>query len=230
VSTVVDVVCVGAHPDDVEIGMGAAVAGMVRQGLTVAIVDLTDGEPTPAGTREIRLAEAAAAATRLGVSERRTLDLPNRSLFDTEEARRALAEAFRDLRPRIVFGPYALDAHPDHVAASTIVQAARFWSKLTRTDMSGEPHYPARLYRYMAVHLRLVREPSFVIDVSDDLTAKLEALAMYRSQFSANPANAGLIETMEAVARMWGGTIGTAAGEPFFTDEPVGIRSLGTLV
>ncbi|MBE0418446.1 MAG: bacillithiol biosynthesis deacetylase BshB1 [Coriobacteriia bacterium] len=225
-----DVVCVGAHPDDVEIGMGATVAGMVREGLSVAIVDLTDGEPTPAGTHETRLAEAAAAAQRLGVSERRTLTLPNRSLFDTEEARTALAEIFRELRPRVVFGPYPVDAHPDHVAASAIVQAARFWAKLTKTEMAREPHHPARLYRYMAVHLRLVREPSFVVDVTEDLPAKLEALAMYHSQFSANPANVGLIETMEAVARMWGGTIGTAAGEPFFSDEPVGIRTVGMLV
>jgi N-acetylglucosamine malate deacetylase 1 len=227
---VVDVVCVGAHPDDVEIGMGATVAGMVRQGLSVAIVDLTDGEPTPAGTHEARLAEAEAAARVLGVSERRTLTLPNRSLFDTEEARSALAEVFRELRPRVVFGPYPVDAHPDHIAASAIVQAARFWSKLTKTEMAGEPHYPERFYRYMAVHLRLVREPSFVVDVSEDLAAKLEALSMYRSQFFANPANARIIEMMEAVARMWGGTIGTAAGEPFFSDEPVGIRTLNTLV
>lgn len=225
-----DVVCVGAHPDDVEIGMGATIAGMTASGMTVAVVDLTDGEPTPAGTRETRLAEADAAARRLGVTERRILDLPNRQLFDTVEARTALAEVFRELRPRIVFAPYPLDAHPDHIAASAIVQAARFWAKLTKTEMAGEPHYPARLYRYMAVHLRLVREPSFVVDVSEDLPAKLEALSMYHSQFSANPANVGLIEMMEGVARMWGGMIGTAAGEPFFSDEPVGVRSIDSLV
>ena len=226
----IDVVCVGAHPDDVEIGMGATIAGMTRAGHSVAIVDLTDGEPTPAGTRTTRLAEAAAAAERLGVRERRTLDLPNRSLFDTVEARAALAEVFRELRPRLVFGPYPLDAHPDHVAASQIVQAARFWAKLTKTDMSGEPHYPARLYRYMAVHLRLVREPAFVMDVTEHLEAKLDALARYHSQFTANTANSGLIERIEETARMWGGTIGTDAGEPFFTDEPVGIRSVDSLV
>jgi bacillithiol biosynthesis deacetylase BshB1 len=225
-----DVVCVGAHPDDVEIGMGATIAGMTASGTSVAIVDLTDGEPTPAGTRETRLAEADAAARRLGVSERRILDLPNRQLFDSVEARTALAEVFRELRPRIVFAPYPLDAHPDHIAASAIAQAARFWAKLTKTEMAGEPHYPARLYRYMAVHLRLVREPSFVVDVSANLPAKLEALSMYRSQFSANPANVGLIEMMEGVARMWGEMIGTAAGEPFFSDEPVGVRSVDSLV
>lgn len=225
-----DVVCVGAHPDDVEIGMGATIAGMTREGMSVAIVDLTDGEPTPAGDPHTRREEAAAAAACLGVKERRILDLPNRSLFDTVEARTALAEVLRELRPRVVFGPYPVDAHPDHVAAASIVSAGRFWSKLTKTEMRGEPHYPARHYHYMAVHLRLIREPSFIVDVTHDLDAKIEALSQYRSQFSANPANAGIVSMMESLAQMWGGMITTAAGEPFYSDEPVGIRSLGALV
>ncbi len=225
-----DVVCVGAHPDDVEIGMGGTVAAMVAQGLSVAIVDLTDGEPTPAGSHEVRMAEARAAAALLGVEVRRTLDLPNRSLFDTTEARTALAEVFRELRPRIVFGPYPLDAHPDHLAAAAIVRASRFWSKLTKTTMAGEPHYPARLYHYMAVHLRLVREPSFCVDISSTLPAKLAALEAYRSQFGENPANSGVIESIERSARMWGGMVGAEAAEPFYSDEPVGVASVGALL
>ena len=225
-----DVVCVGAHPDDVEIGMGATIARMTRMGLTVAIVDLTDGEPTPAGDPATRRAEAASAARRLGVAERRILGLANRALFDSVEARTALAEELRELRPRVLFGPYPADAHPDHVAASRIVDAARFWAKLTKSPMRGEPHYPSRLYRYMAVHLHLVREPSFVMDVSEDLTAKLEAPDLYRSQFSGNPKNGRLIASIESTSRMWGAAIGTQAGEPFFCDEPIGIRSLESLV
>jgi N-acetylglucosamine malate deacetylase 1 len=116
------------------------------------------------------------------------------------------------------------------VAASSIVQAARFWAKLTKTEMAGEPHYPARLYRYMAVHLRLVREPSFVVDITGELPTKLEALERYRSQFFANPANSGLVDAIGDMARMWGSTIGTRAGEPFYSDEPVGVRSVGSLL
>jgi bacillithiol biosynthesis deacetylase BshB1 len=209
--------------------MGATIASMTREGMSVAIVDLTDGEPTPAGDPKTRREEAAAAASALGVADRRILDLPNRSLFDTVQARTELAEVFRELRPRVVFSPYPLDAHPDHVAAAAIVSAARFWAKLTKTDMKGEPHYPARLYHYMAVHLRLIREPAFVVDVSEVLPAKMEALSCYRSQFSANPANAGIIPMMESLATMWGGSIGAMAGEPFYCDEPIGIRSLGAL-
>lgn len=226
----IDVLCVGAHPDDVEIGMGGTVAGMVRRGLSVAIVDLTDGEPTPNGTHEIRMAEASKAASILGVRHRRTLSQSNRYLFDTREARTELAEVIREMRPRLLFVPYHEDAHPDHVEAASIARAARFYAKFTKSDMSGEPHYPAKLYHYMAVHMRIVARPEFVVDISEDLPSKLAALAAYDSQFNSNPLNAGVIPGIENAARTWGGMIGVEAGEPFFCSEPIGIFAPEDLV
>ncbi len=225
----VDYACIGAHPDDVEIGMGATIAGLVRRGKSVAIIDLTDGEPTPHGTRETRAKESARAAEILG-AQRRTLSLRNRYLFDTVEARTELAEVLRELRPATLFIPFAEDAHPDHIAAHAICVAARFYSKFTKTEMSGEPHYPSRIYQYMAVHRRILREPSFVVDVTSDLDKKLEALSAYESQFSANPSNAGIVSMIEQYARMWGGLINTEAGEPFYGLEPVGVRAVEDLV
>ena len=218
-----EVVCVGAHPDDVE--MGGTVATLVSRGADVLIVDLTDGEPTPHGTHERRLAEAASAAATLGC-RRVTLDLPNRSLSDSVEARTALAEVLRAERPEVLFVPYPEDAHPDHRAASRIAEAARFWAKLTKTTMSGEPHYPARIYRYMAVHLRLVREPSFLVDITDALPAKLAALEAYRSQFGENPGNVGVLALVERTARSWGDIARTDAAEPFFALEPPVVGSV----
>lgn len=217
-----DIVCIGAHPDDVEIGMGGTVAGLTRRGISVAIVDLTDGEPTPYGTHETRMQEAARAAEVLG-AERVTLSLPNRYLFDSVEARTALAEVLRELRPRALFVPYPEDAHPDHIAASQIAVAARFYSKFTKTDMRGEPHFPARVYRYMAVHMSVVREPSFIVDISADLATKIEALEHYESQFKSNPANHGVVDMMRDAARMWGGLGRVESGEPFFSLEPVAL-------
>ncbi len=225
----IEALCVGAHPDDVELGMGATVAGMVRMGMSVAIVDLTDGEPTPHGTPEKRAREAAAAAAELGV-ERRTLDLANRELADTVEARTALAEVIRDLAPRLIFAPYPVDAHPDHVAASAIAEAARFYGRFVKTTMSGEPHRAERLYRYQAVHLRLLSKPAFIVDVTDDLPAKLRALGCYESQFAANAANASVIEDARRGAERWGSLIGRSAGEPFFSDEEIGVTSIADLV
>lgn len=220
----VDAVCIGAHPDDVEIGMGGTVAGMVRRGLRVAIVDLTNGEPTPFGSVEKRAAESAAAAKILGV-ERVTLSQPNRYLMDTIEARTELAGVLRALRPRMLFVPYPTDAHPDHIAASSIAIAARFYAKFTKTDMAGEPHYAARVYRYMAVHMRIISQPTFVVDITEDLSAKLDSLRAYDSQFVANAGNAGIIGMMEGMAHMWGSLAGVPAGEPFFALEPVAIPS-----
>lgn len=224
-----EVVCIGTHPDDVELTMGGTVAALARAGVAVTIVDLTDGEPTPCGTHETRLAEAARAAAALGVT-RRTLTLPNRTLQDTIEARRMLAETLRELRPRVLFAPHPRDAHPDHIAAAAIVTAARFYAKLTKTDMAGEPHYPARIYRSAPVHLRNAFEPSLVADVSATLDAKLAALACYRSQFTDNEKNRDMLVRVERAARGWGEVIGTEAGEPFFADEPLGLRSLRDLV
>jgi bacillithiol biosynthesis deacetylase BshB1 len=220
-----EVVCVGAHPDDVEIGMGGTVAALVASGADVLIVDLTDGEPTPAGTHERRLAEAEAAARILGC-RRITLGLPNRYLFDSPEARSALAEVLRLERPRVLFAPYPEDAHPDHVACARIAEAARFYAKFTKTDMRGEPHAIARFYRYMAVHLRLVREPSFISDISQTLDTKVDALRAYRSQFADNPTNAELLDLVERTARMWGDIGRVEAGEPFYAVEPPVVSSV----
>jgi N-acetylglucosamine malate deacetylase 1 len=225
-----DVICVGAHPDDVEIGMGAAVARMVRQGLDVVMVDLTDGEPTPRGTHELRMQESAAAARALGVSQRITLPLVNRELADTVDARRLLAELVREHKPGILFAPYPVDAHPDHIAANAIVEAARFYAKFVKTDMTGTPHFPSKVYHYFAVHLRLVAKPSFVLDVTGDLEAKMAALACYGSQFAPDSSNVRILDWVREQASGWGSLIGTAAGEPFFSREEIGIRDLRDLV
>jgi bacillithiol biosynthesis deacetylase BshB1 len=224
-----DVICFGAHPDDVEIGMGASAAKMARAGLDVVLVDLTDGEPTPRGTHETRLAEASASASLLG-ARRLTLDLPNRELFDTVEARKKVAEVLRAERPRIVFAPYPVDAHPDHIAASAIIEAGRFYAKFVKTDMAGEPHYPARLYHYWAVHLRILEKPSFIVDVSDDLDAKMRALAAYGSQFTTNESNAGILPWVRVQAASFGALIGVAAGEPFYAREQIGVRDVRDLL
>ena len=224
-----DIMCIGAHPDDVEIGMGGTVAACARDGADVVIVDLTDGEPTPFGTPERRMAEAAESARILGC-RRVTLGLPNRFLIDGVDARMALAEVVRLERPGVLFVPYPEDAHPDHLAASRIAEASRFYAKLTKTAMRGEPFYPSRVYRYMAVHLRLVREPSFLADISATLDVKLDALRAYGSQFVDNEANAGVFAQVERTARGYGDYARVSAAEPFFALETPVVRRVTDLV
>jgi LmbE family N-acetylglucosaminyl deacetylase len=125
----------------------------------------------------------------------------------------------------MLFIPYVTDAHPDHVAASQIALAARFYGKLTKTAMAHEPHFTPRVFRYMAVHQRVVADPSFVVDISGDIKVKLDALRAYESQFVANEKNAGVIPMMESMARTWGALSGVEAGEPFFALEPIALSS-----
>ena len=132
---------VAPHPDDAELAMGGTIAKMLNVGWKVVIADLTDGEPTPFGTKEKREQETQEADRILGITKRLCLDMPNRSLRATLENRRKLAEVIRLYTPDIIFAPAMPDYHPDHIAAAELAHAARFEAKLHKTDLAGEPHW-----------------------------------------------------------------------------------------
>ncbi len=222
-----DYLVIAPHPDDAELGCGGTILALKAEGASVGVLDLTDGEPTPHGSPETRARETREATEILGLDWRGNLGLPNRSLVADLDARRRLAGALRQLRPRALFAPYWDDAHPDHVAASALVDAARFWAKLTKTDLPGEPHYPPRIYYYFSVHLRLHPKPSFVFDVTPHLETKARALACYHSQFVAG--RAGFLDELRERSRYWGWAVGVGHGEPFVCREEVGLRSLRDL-
>ncbi|HEY2828286.1 MAG TPA: bacillithiol biosynthesis deacetylase BshB1 [Pirellulales bacterium] len=227
-----DALIVAPHPDDAELGMAGSILRFKDQGLRVGILDLTNGEPTPHGTPELRAKETAAATTILLLDWRENLGLPNRSLEPTLEARRQLAEVFRRTRPKWIFAPYWVDAHPDHVAATQLIEAARFWSKLTKTDMAGEPFHPPHILYYWCVHLRTVDPPTFVLDISPYWDRKRAALECYASQFitgrSTKPPT--IIDRLRDQAAYWGWAIGTDYGEAFWSREPIGVTSLRDFV
>jgi bacillithiol biosynthesis deacetylase BshB1 len=227
-----DYLIIAPHPDDAELGAGGAILLLQEQGARVGVLDLTDGEPTPFGSPEKRRRETEAATAVLGLAWRGNLGLTNRRLEADLESRGKLAGALRQLRPRYLFAPYWEDAHPDHVAASALVDAARFWAKLTRCDLPGEPHFPQRIYYYFSVHLRLHPRPSFVLDVSPYLETKMRAIACYHSQFvEGRPTTPPtLLDDLRDRARYWGWAIGTRYGEPFVCREEVGLRQLRDLV
>ncbi len=127
---------------------------------------------------------------------------------------------------------YWEDAHPDHVAASALVDAARFWAKLSKTDMPGEPHYPARIFYFLSVHIRLHVQPSFVMDVSAYQEEKMRAIACYHSQFiQGRPTTPPtILDDLNDRARYWGWAIGTRYGEPFVSREVPGLADLQHLL
>lgn len=221
---------IAAHPDDAELGVGGTIALLLAQGKRVGILDLTDGEPTPHGSPEIRARETAAATAVLGLTWRGNLGLPNRRVVADLDSRARLAGELRRLRPRVVFAPYWEDTHPDHVAASALIDAARFWAKLTKSDLPGEPHFPARIVYYFSVHLRIHPKPSFVLDVSAHLDAKMRAVSCYHSQLiQGRPTNAAIDDVRDR-ARYWGWAIGVGYGEPFVVREELGLRGLDDVV
>jgi N-acetylglucosamine malate deacetylase 1 len=227
-----DVIAIGAHPDDIEIACGGTLAVLAQQGYRVGIVDLTDGEPTPGSKGpEMRLAEARQAAELLGVAQRVTLDLPNRRLFDTFEARVALAKQFRRHRPRLVIGlgTATPTASPDHYQASLIIDAAIFYAKLTKWEehFDGLTPYivPRHLYCFLTFQLfwSMAQIP-MVVDITDTLETKMAAIGCYASQFS--PAKAGLLNRIRAFAMQQGAAAGFAAGEVLGSPTAWGTRDL----
>jgi bacillithiol biosynthesis deacetylase BshB1 len=227
-----DILVIAPHPDDAELGMAGAIMKFIAEGRRVGVLDLTSGEPTPHGSLEIRARETAAATKIMGLTWRENLGLPNRSLEPTLEARAALASVIRREKPRWLFAPYWVDAHPDHVAATELVDAARFWAKLTKTDLPGEPHHPQRIYNYYCIHLKQAIQPAFVLDVSEHWERKLAAIRAYESQFiTGRPTETPtLIDGFAIEAAYWGKTIGVRYGEPFACREPLGMQSMGDLL
>ncbi len=221
--------------------MGGTIALLAAQGHDVLIADVTDGCPTPLGDRPTRLSEAAAAARELsppGKPLRRVLlDLPNRRVQHTLEARHLVAGLIRAHQAEIIFCPHPEDAHPDHIATTRIVEDARFDAKLTKVEMPvppgfdsiGPPVYPKWIFYYYCSHLRAVPSPSFVIDTSSTFEAKLRSLRAYRSQFVDNEKNRQVLVWLEAQDRYMGSRIGAAAGEAFFTKEPLGLGSISSI-
>ncbi|NLX97999.1 MAG: LmbE family protein [Rhodopirellula sp.] len=227
-----DVVAVGAHPDDVEIGCGGTLARLVQQGYRVGIVDLTDGEPTPASSGpEVRLAEAQEAARTLGVHKRVTLHLPNRRLFDDFEARVALAKELRRYRPRLVLGlgDRTPMASPDHYQAMLITEAAFFYAKLTKWDEHFEnlPVHiiPASMHYFLALRsLSPVQLGGVVVDIGATLETKIQAVACYRSQFP--PEKHHVLQRIRAFNEQQGMAAGFSAGEVVASPAALGTRDL----
>ncbi len=231
-----DVIAVGAHPDDIEITCGGTIAKLVRQGYRVGIVDLTDGEPTPLSPGpEVRLQEARQAAELLGAAVRVTLDLPNRRLFDTFDSRVALAKQFRKYRPRLVIGLGGKTplASPDHYQASLITEAAVFYSKLTKWDEYFDglpPHFiPRHLCSSLAFrHFTPVDANGLVIDIGETLETKLAAIACYKTQFP--PEKTVILDRFRAFAIQQGMSAGFEAGEVLVNPAAWGTKDLMALL
>ncbi len=228
-----DVIAVGAHPDDVEIACGGTLARLVQQGYRVGIVDLTDGEPTPGSpSPDVRLAEAQQAAEILGVHVRETLNLSNRRLFDSFEARIALAKVFRRHRPRIVLGLGGKTpmASPDHWQAMQITDAGIFYSRLSKWDehFDGLPVHTISRQLWYPLGFSTLQFPEssgyFVVDISETFEIKLKSIRAYRTQFP--PEKERVFRLVESQNQYFGASAGFCAGEMILCATTLGVTDL----
>jgi bacillithiol biosynthesis deacetylase BshB1 len=224
----IDVLAVAPHPDDLEITMGGTLAKLALQGKQVAMLDLTSGEPTPRGSLEIRVKEAEAARQALGVPYRYNLDLPNRVLMDSIENRFALGTAFRKLRPKIVIvmAGRTPAASPDHYQGLLLVEAARFYSQLTKWDDRFAGTHPYRVPHLVYAPIPFDAEQriwhgSFILDISDTFQQKMAAIRCYESQFDEKRI-ARVEHFLSGHNAALGGRCGFAYGEFFALPTPIG--------
>jgi bacillithiol biosynthesis deacetylase BshB1 len=231
-----DILAIGAHPDDVELSSGGTVAKCVKLGYSVGMLDLTEGERGTRGNREIRSKEAQAAAKVLGVKVRENLHLPDGRFEVNEENKLKVVQLIRKYRPKIILIPHWLERHPDHVHAHHLCREAWYYSGLRKieTKLDDKKQDPWRPYNYFHFMQKYEFIPSFIVDISDVMEIRMAAIRAHKSQFfdpdSIEPetllSQKSFLDLIQTRAKYFGQQIGAQYGEPFFSVEPIGITDL----
>ncbi len=229
----VDVLAIGAHPDDADLGLGGTLLLLAAQGFTTAILDLTQGEAASRGSAEERLREADKAARILQVRERFNAELPDGGLANTPEQRLRLVPFIRALRPKIILNHHPVDRHPDHKAAHDLVRDANFFAGVASIETEEEAYRAPHIYLYHP-YQDCTDPPAFVMDISEFIERKLRALQNFKSQLY-NPNYPGpqtyvsspeFWEFISTRAAYWGNRVGVAYGEPLYASAPFALDYL----
>lgn len=229
----VDVLAIGAHPDDVDLGVGGTLLLLADQGYSVSILDLTQGEAGSRGTAPERMKEADEAAEILHVEDRYNAELPDGGLSNTVEQQRKIIPFIRALRPAIILCHRNSDRHPDHRAAYDLVRDANFFAGVSSIVTDEGPYRAPYCYSYNP-YFDDDTPPTMVMDISDYFEEKLSALEAYRSQLF-NPGYEGpdtmvsseeFWEAIRTRAAYWGNRIDVDYGEPLYADGPLPLTLL----
>ena len=242
-NTKLNILALGAHPDDVEMSCAGTLLAARAAGKTIGVVDFTRGELGTRGSAEIRAAEAAAASKIMGLSARENLGLPDGFFRNDREHQLPLIAALRRYRPDVVLCNAVEDRHPDHGRAAQLAIDACFLSGLLMVETQDEhgllqaPWRPRNVYHYIQDRQL---PPAFVVDITPHWTGKWAAIHAYGSQFfnlDADPtapatylSNQEFARFMEARAREFGHIVGVEFGEGFTAPRPVGVREVGDLL
>lgn len=228
-----DVLSVGAHPDDVEVGTGGVLIDLVARGYRCGMVILTQGEMGTGGTPAIRRHELTRAAEIMGVDVLQTFDWGDTKLEDSYDKRQALAAVIRRARPRLILCPYPhvghgrRQSHPDHVAAGVITINAANLAALKKADVSGERHLVTRILHYFLPH---GVTPTLVVDITNHFDTWISALKAHESQFLNPEKSRDYIDSLTAMSRSFGLIARCTYGQGFVSVEPLQIKNLMSLV
>jgi N-acetylglucosamine malate deacetylase 1 len=227
-----DILAVGAHPDDVELCCAGTLAKLARNGKNAGIIDLTEGELGTRGTRRLRQQEAAAAASIIGCV-RENLRIPDGNIEVSQRNIKKLITAFRKYRPKMIIIPHWQERHPDHVHTHHLCKEAWFYSGLRKisTTLNGRKQEPWRPDHFIHFMQWYEFTPSFIVDISDAYPTRLKAIKAHKSQFfdpaSTEPATklseASFLDFVETRAKHYGAKIGVRYGEPYYSIEAIGI-------
>jgi len=234
-----DILAIGAHPDDVEFGCGGTLLKLASEGKSVGIIDLTQGEMGTRGTIETRYEEAANAAKLLGLKARENLKMKDGFLVNSEEYQLRIVQMIRKYRPEIVFCNAWEDRHPDHAKGSKLVSDACFLAGLRKleTEYNGEKQEawrPKHVFHYIQwKHIT----PDFVVDITGFMEAKVNAVLAYSSQFYDSNSNEpttpisdrNFLDSVTYRARDLGRLIGTDFAEGFTCERVVAVETLFNL-
>lgn len=228
-----DILAIGAHPDDLELACGGTIAKLVKLGYKVALCELTQGELGTRGTKEIRREEAQQAAKILGAITRRNLLIPDGNVEINTKNLLKIITLIRELRPSLLFIPYGVERHPDHVHTSELCREAWYYSGLEKikTKYQGKAQERHRPHHYFEFMQWMEFEASFIVDISDTFDVKMKSVRAHASQFY-NPeskesetklSRPDFLEVIETRCRYFGSKIGTKYGEPFISKWSLGI-------
>ena len=234
------ILAIAVHPDDIELGCAGILIKHARAGQATGILDLTQGELGTRGTPELRLQEAAAAAKVMGVQVRENAYMRD-GFFQNDEAHQMqLITYIRRWQPEIVIGNAPEDRHPDHGRAGKLIADACFLAGLRKieTFYEGKPQQAWRPKRVFHMIQDRQLPPSFVVDISDVMEQKLEAIQCYKSQFH-NPdsdepqtymSSQNFLEQIKYRDALQGKRIGTEYGEGLISENVPGIADLNSLL
>ena len=236
----IDILAIGVHPDDVELGCSGTIAKHIALGKKVGILDLTLGELGTRGSAELRTKEANEAAKILGVSFRTQLKMKDGFFENNEEHQKQIIEIIRKHQPEIILCNAINDRHPDHGRASKLTSDACFYSGLIKieTIVDGKKQTawrPKAVYHYIQDHYI---HPDLVIDITDFMEIKHKAIMAFSSQFfdpnSKEPetpiSSKAFIETLNSKMALWGRAIGVPYAEGFTVERYPGVNNLFDLV